>query len=73
MPADEALIAHVPATGTVPKNVVLAKWNQMGVGEKKCRNKLEVMISDGLLHEHRKPRPGTRPEVHISRHEQTLI
>ena len=73
LPADVALIAHVPATGTVPKNVVLAKWNQMGVGEKKCRNKLEVMISDGLLHEHRKPRPGTRPEVHISRHEQTLI
>jgi len=73
MPPDEELVAHVPITGAIPKNVLLLNWNKIGVGEKKCRSKLEHFIHDKVLYEHRKPRSGTRPEVLISRHEQELF
>lgn len=73
MPTDEELLAHVPTTGTVAKDVLLAKWNQMGVGEKKCRAKLNLLVHDRALHEHQERRSGTRPRVLIGRHEQTLF
>lgn len=72
---DEELIAHVPITGTVPKDVLLAKWNSTGLGEKKCRSRLNVFLSDDppRFYEHQEKRSGTRPRVLISRHEQTLL
>jgi len=75
MPSDEELLAHVPLTGTVPKDVLLSKWNSMGVGEKKCRAKLNVFLSDDppVIFEHHERRSGTRPRVLIGRKEQTLF
>jgi hypothetical protein len=72
---DEELIAHVPITGTVPKDALLAKWNSTGLGEKKCRSRLNVFLSDDppRLYEHQEKRSGTRPRVLISRHEQSLF
>lgn len=72
---DEELIAHVPITGTVAKEVLLAKWNSTGLGEKKCRGRLDVFLSNDppRLYEHKEKRSGTRPRVLISRHEQTLL
>lgn len=75
MPTDEELLAHVPITGAVAKDVLLSKWNSMGVGEKKCRTKLNVFLSENpaVVFEHRERRSGTRPRVLISRREQTLF
>jgi AAA domain len=75
MPTDEALMAHVPITGTVPKDVLLAKWNGMGMGVHKCSAKLKVLLSDNppRLFEHLQKRSRTRPQVLISRHEETLL
>jgi hypothetical protein len=72
---DEELIAHVPITGTVPKDALLAKWNSTGLGENKCRSRLNVFLSDDppRLYEHQEKRSGTRPRVLISRHEQSLF
>jgi hypothetical protein len=74
-PTDEELIAHVPITGTIPKDVLLAKWNDLHVGVHKCAAKLKLFLSDDppRLFEHRKKRSGTRPQVLISRQEQTLL
>lgn len=75
MPTDDELLAHVPLTGTVPKDVLLSKWNGMGVGEKKCRAKLNVFLSNDppVVFEHYERRSGTRPRVLIGRREQTLF
>jgi hypothetical protein len=75
MRTDEELLAHVPITGTVAKDVLLSKWNSMGVGEKKCRAKLNVFLSDNppVIFEHQERRSGTRPRVLIGRQEQTLF
>jgi hypothetical protein len=74
-PTDEALMAHVPAVGAIPKDVLLAKWNGLGMGVHKCSAKLNVLLSDDppLLFEHYKKRSGTRPQKLISRHEETLL
>lgn len=75
MPTDEELLAHVPITGTVAKDVLLAKWNKLGPGEKKCRSLLNVFLSDDppRIYQHYEKRSGTRDRVLISRHEQTLL
>jgi hypothetical protein len=75
MPTDDALIAHVPAIGTIPKDVLLAKWNSMGMGVHKCRGKLQVLLTDTppRIFEHYKKRSGTREQKLISRREETLI
>ena len=75
MPSDEELLAHVPITGTVPKDVLLAKWNDLNVGVHKCAAKLKLFLGDDppRLFEHLKKRSGTRPQVLISRQEQTLL
>lgn len=72
-PTDEELIAHVPAIGTVAKDVLLAKWNKLGMGQKKCAGILNVFLDDEILFEHLEKRPGTRAKVLISRQEQTLL
>ncbi len=72
-PDDEALIAHVPIDGAISKDALMSKWNGLGLGEKKCRGKLAELRDVGRLHEWRKRRPGVRPEILISRHEETLL
>jgi hypothetical protein len=75
MPSDEELMAHVPITGTIPKDVLLAKWNNLDIGEKKCRAVLNLFLGDDppRLFEHYEKRSGTRPRVLISRHEPQLF
>ena len=73
LPADEELIAFVPMSGSLPKDEVLARWNKKGIGEKKCRSLLSLMLADGKVFEWRIARSGTRPAIHISRHEQDLV
>ena len=73
LPADEELIAFVPMSGSLPKHELLARWNKKGVGEKKCLSLLSLMLADGKVFEWRIKRHGTRPAIHISRHEQTII
>lgn len=71
--SDEELMAYIPVQGTVPKNVLLAKWNKLGLGEKKCASRLNLFVADEVLHEWLEPRSGTRPRVLISRRPQTLL
>ena len=70
--SDETLLSYVPATESISKNSLLHKWNTL-MGEKKCSNALKAFISDGVLHESKKKRAGTRDEIHISREEPTLV
>ena len=70
--SDETLLSYVPATESISKNSLLHKWNTL-MGEKKCSNALKAFISDGVLHESKKKRSGTRDEIHISREEPTLV
>lgn len=73
VPDDEALMAQVPIEGPMAKDALMSKWNGLGLGEKKCRRKLAELLDAGRLHEWRKKRDGVRPEILISRHEQTLV
>jgi len=69
--SDETLLSYVPMTESISKNSLLRKWNDL-LGEKKCIIALKAFISDGVLHEFKKKRSGTRDEIHISREDSTL-
>jgi hypothetical protein len=71
--SEEELISFVPISGSLPKDELLARWNKKGIGEKKCRSLLSLMLADGKVFEWRIARSGTRPAIYISRHEQTLV
>jgi len=43
-----------------------------GIGEKVLRNRLAQLTEDGRVFQWRKKRPGTRPAISYSRHEQEL-
>jgi hypothetical protein len=70
--SDETLLSYVPATGSIPKNSLLHKWNAL-MGEKRCTTALKALVSDGVLFESKKPRAGTRAEVLITREEPPLV
>ncbi len=72
-PAKDALLAELPQTGALPKDALLHRWNAIGLGQKKARGTMADLVSRGELFEWRVARPGVRPEIHISRHEQTII
>lgn len=67
-PAD--LLALVPATGALPKTVLIEKASAKGIGTNRSRAFLDEMLASGQLHEWRVKRSGTNPEKWISRHRQ---
>jgi hypothetical protein len=67
------LLAIVPTVGAIPKNVLLGKAQAMGIGEKKARSFLDILIAEGKLHTWGVKRHGTNDEIRISRHENTLF
>ena len=72
--SEEELIAFVPMSGCIAKERLLHQWNQKkGIGQKRCRTLLSLMLCDEKVFEWHIPRPRTNPEVHISRHEQELV
>lgn len=73
IPSDEELISHVPMSGAVPKDELLARWNKRGIGQKKCTAIIAVMLADQVVFEWRVARSGTRPQLLISRKEQSLL
>ncbi len=72
-PDDDALMAHVPLQGAIAKDALMSKWNGMRLGEKKCRGKLAELLDAKRLFVWQKKRPGVRPELLISRHEETML
>lgn len=73
IPDDEALIAYVPTDGPIAKDALLSKWNALAMGQKKCAGKLAEMLAASRLFEIHKKRAGTRPQLLISRREETLL
>jgi hypothetical protein len=69
----EDLVALVPMENAIPKVRLMMQAQLSGISEKKSRGFLSELIETGELHAWRIPRPGTNPEIRISRHEQPLI
>jgi hypothetical protein len=69
----EELLALVPLDEPFPKEALLSRAVLKGFGINHAKRLLSVLIADKELHELRKPRKGTRPEILISRREETLI
>lgn len=67
------LMVLIPTDGTISKNVLIARAQNSGVGEKRARSFLSELVEDGELYEWRVPRPRTNPEIRISRHQQPLV
>ena len=63
----------IPLTGTIAKNALIAKAGTIGIGSNKARELLTLLMLENTVFEHDLPRPGLRPEIHIARHEQTLL
>ncbi len=72
-PSNEELLSIVPMSGAIPKDELLARWNQKGIGQKKCSSIISVMLADHEIFEWRIARSGTRPQLLISREEQSLV
>jgi hypothetical protein len=62
----EVVLSLVPDSGSISKNALLARANQLGVGKNKARDIVTMLVADGTLFEWRIPRPGNKPEVHLS-------
>jgi hypothetical protein len=69
----EDLKALVPMDEPMPKEALIERANRVGFGINRAKLLLKALITEGELHEWRKPRKGTCPEVLISRKEETLI
>jgi hypothetical protein len=67
------LKALVPLDEDIPKQALLHRANIKGFGLNYAKRLLADLIADDELHELRRPRKGTCPEVWISRREQVLI
>ena len=72
-PSDEELLSLVPMKGAIPKSELLARWNQKGIGQTKCKSLISVMLADRAVFEWQIDRSGTRPQLFISRQEQSLL
>jgi hypothetical protein len=69
----EELKALVPLDEPIPKLALIERANRVGFGINPAKRFLAVLLADKELHEWRKPRKGTCPEVLISRREERLI
>jgi DnaB helicase-like protein/AAA domain-containing protein len=69
----EDLKALVPLDEEIPKPALIHRANMKGFGLNHAKRLLSDLIADKELHEVRRPRRGTGPEVLISRREETLI
>jgi AAA domain/DnaB-like helicase N terminal domain len=69
----EELKALVPFDEEIPKLALVERANIKGFGLNHAKRLLADLIADKELHEVRRPRKGTCPEVWISRREQVLI
>jgi hypothetical protein len=72
-PTADDLKALVPMEGSISKRALLSAAQTAGIGINRARGFLEELVSRGVLHPCRVPRPGTNPEIRISRHPQTLL
>jgi len=61
----------LPDAVSTPKNTVIEKFQEKGIGEKKARTFLDEHTSlDGPIYEWRIKRSGKRDEIHLARHAQ---
>jgi hypothetical protein len=64
--------AHVPTVGAIPKAELLAKARKSGFTKQGAADTLAELLETEQLFAWQIDRPNVRPEVRISRHEQTL-
>jgi hypothetical protein len=74
-PEEKVLLAEVPESGPIAKDVLLARWNGLGVGQKKASGILADMLArpHPVIFEWQIPRRGTRPQLQIARRAQALL
>ena len=63
---------HVPQQGGIDKDALLELWNQMGVGQTKCKGLIAKLLAGGKVFEWRVKRSRTRDKLQISRHQQEV-
>lgn len=70
----EALLAHVPPDGTIPRDLLESRFKEStGAGEKRVRCFIKEQLLSGHIHIHEVTRPRVRPEIHIGRTPQNLV
>jgi hypothetical protein len=68
----DAVFALVPETESTPKNMVIEKLRDKGIGEKKVRAFLDENTSpNGPIYEWRVKRSSKRDEIHLARYPQS--
>ncbi len=71
-PTELELMEFVPAEGAIDKEALLALWNQLNIGQTKCKGLIAALIAGGKLFEWRVKRSGTRDKIQISRRPQEV-
>ncbi len=68
----DALLALLPASGSISKSTVIERLRDKGIGEKKVRAFIGATIAPrGPVHEWRIRRSGKRNDIHLSREPQS--
>ena len=63
----------MPLDEEIPKLALIQRANMKGFGVNHAERLLAGLVADKELHEVRRPRKGTCPEVLIARREEALI
>lgn len=67
----DTVLALLPTSGSTPKNPIIERLRDKGIGEKKARAFLDQhTAANGPLYEWRCKRSGKRDEIHLARHPQ---
>jgi hypothetical protein len=66
----EDLMALVPPEGAIPKKTLIARWRELFGNHARGRALLKSLVTIGKLFEWPIPRPGTNPEILVSRDPQ---
>jgi hypothetical protein len=69
----DAVIALLPAAGSVAKAIIIERLRDKGIGEKRARAFLSTLLPpNGPVHEWHIKRSGKRDEIHLSREPQPV-
>lgn len=68
----DALLALLPASGSIPKSTVIERLRDKGIGERKVREFIAAMVAPGgLVNQWHVKRSTKRDDIHLSRERQS--
>lgn len=68
----EDALRLIPLTGSISQAKLFNAGEAAGIGKNRLRDLLAELVEDDKVHLWKLPRPGTRPALYYSRHEQEL-